>query len=157
MKRWLLGAALLACATEPEKKIEAPEPGEAPTRYEDLKPAPKPEEPPAERAAPRAGEIARADVDTILRAGPARFLAAVDTEAVLRDGKFLGWRLKAWRDPSLAEAGVRPGDIVTRINRRPIERPEAFSEVWEGLRRARELVVDVIRDGKPMTLRYPIR
>jgi hypothetical protein len=45
---------------------------------------------------------------------------------------------------------------VVRINGGAIERPNQFMKVWEQLPDRQELVVDMVRGGQPLTLRYPI-
>ena len=152
----LLGALTTACAHQPaaEPVGEAPadlaHPGGVKAEPTELG-APVPVAP--RRAARDA--LSRAELDAVLDAGPARFLQRVDRKAVLREGKFLGWRIVAL-DP-LLEGVVGPGDILVRVNRRSIERPEVFFEVWQSLRRARELVLEILREDKPMEIRLPIR
>ena len=51
-----------------------------------------------------------------------------------------------------------PGTAVTchLLRLRAIERPDELMKVWESLRTAAELVVDLERDGAPHTLRWTI-
>ncbi len=158
-RAWLVLSLLAptACAHP-----QGPEPvGEAPAELESpggVKAEPTELGPPvparAARPAPRDG-ISRLELDAILDAGPARFLQRVNRKAVLRGGKFLGWRIIGL-DP-LLEGVVGPGDILVRVNRRSMERPEVFFEVWQSLRRASELVLEILREDKPMEIRLPIR
>jgi hypothetical protein len=37
-----------------------------------------------------------------------------------------------------------------------MERPEQLMQVWQALRTSKELVIEVERDGKPLTLRWTI-
>ena len=151
----VLATLLLACAHQPsaepvgEAPAELESPGGVRAEATDLGP-PRPAPPRRTR-----DEISRAELDAVLDAGPARFLRRVDRKAVLRTGKFLGWRIVAL-DP-LLEGVVGPGDILVRVNRRSMERPEVFFDVWQSLRHARELVLEILREDKPMEIRLPIR
>jgi type II secretory pathway component PulC len=51
---------------------------------------------------------------------------------------------------------LRPGDTVSRVNGRSVERPEEFKLVWDSLKGARELVLDIVREGHPSRLHYAI-
>ena len=59
-------------------------------------------------------------------------------------------------EPAFASLDLRPGDTVTRINGKPIERPEQAVAVWEELRTASDLVVDYRRDGERLALHFTI-
>ncbi len=159
MKRVVLALALATACAHPQ----APDPvGEGPAELDNpggVKAEPTALGPPApvapaQRRAPR-DSIVRAELDAVLDAGPARFLQRVNRKAVLRGGRFLGWRILGL-DPVL-EGVVGPGDILVRVNRRSMERPEVFFEVWQSLRRASELVLEILREDKPMEIRLPIR
>jgi general secretion pathway protein C len=128
--------------------------------------APPPERPRAERrveAAPTPavptspGTIPRAALEDVLARGPGAFLSTVAVEPDLVGGRFVGFRVTELRDAALFGAGdLQPGDTVVSVNGRAIERPEQAFEVWTSLRVASELTVDVLRDGQPRQLRYPI-
>ena len=108
----------------------------------------------------QAGEIPRPQLLGVLSAGVGRFLQNVRAEAKLDQGKFVGWRLVKLFDADLqsspADAVLRPGDIVTRVNGQSIERPEQFKNVWDTLATASELVLNIERDGAQSELRYRI-
>ena len=113
-----------------------------------------------EDAAPkRTGPIIleRKDVVRVLDRGPADFLASVDQDALVEGGRFRGWIFRGWRDHRFAAAELLPGDVVRTINGKPIETPVQFKEAWDALRGAQELRIDADRDGKPITIRYPIK
>lgn len=107
---------------------------------------------------PSDGTISRAELLPILDAGLGRFLQGVDVEAVREAGKFVGFRIvRLWpEDPRFADAAVRPGDVVVRVNGQAIERPEQALAAWNGLRVASELVVSFLRDGQWQEARFPI-
>jgi type II secretory pathway component PulC len=107
----------------------------------------------------RAGSIPRAALDAELANGIGRFLRHVKTEPVFFDkGQFKGWRLLALfpKRSDIAVAVLRAGDTLLRINGRSIERPEEFKDAWDSLANAKELVLDIERDGRESKLRYTI-
>jgi hypothetical protein len=104
------------------------------------------------------GVIAREALVPVLDGGLGRFLQNVETEPAFHKGAFVGFRILSLfpGEPEFASLDLRPGDTVTRVNGKPIERPEQAIEVWDELRTASKLVVDYSRDGEPHTLRFTI-
>lgn len=104
------------------------------------------------------GVIRRAELAAVLDASPGYFLQHVQTEPRFEHGRFHGWRLVSFfpGDPRFSGVDLRAGDVVTRVNGRPIEAPDQFMAVWTALKSENELVVDVERDGRPRTLRWTI-
>jgi len=104
------------------------------------------------------GVLSRADLLPVLDQGLGRFLQNVRTEPAFHKGAFVGFRIVSFfpGEPAFASLDLRPGDTVTRINGKPIERPEQAVAVWEELRTAPDLVVKYRRDGKPLSLRFKI-
>jgi S1-C subfamily serine protease len=142
-----VSAALLACAAALGCAGALP-PASA-------RPAPPPPDP--EPVLATEGVIRRAELDAVLDAGLGRFLQRVRTEADLRDGRFVGFRLTELRDPALfAGVDLAPGDTVLTVNGRSIERPEHAFTVWTGLRVASELTVVVLRGSERRELRFAI-
>src|SRR4029077_3608455 len=99
------------------------------------KPAPPPAAPAVATASasPQAPEnaaertLTRAAVHAAVSQGLGAFLQHVDfdEQPVLVGGKFHGFRVTALRDPSFWRGvDLKPGDVVTRLNGMPIERPE---------------------------------
>ena len=166
----LAGGAITGCATHPETRPDErliTEPPSSPDRAVTEPVAGASEAPAGTSAATSAavaipsgsaGSITRAELDRVLAGSPGAFLSKVDTEPVVRSGHFVGWRIRALfpGDARFARSPLLPGDIVTRVNDRPIERPEQFSDVWSSLGAARELRLGVIRGGKAGTLVFPI-
>lgn len=126
--------------------------------------APPPERPRAERrvAEPPVvvstpGTIQRTALDDVLARGPGAFLSKVSLEPNVVEGRFVGFRVTELHDAALFDAvDLQPGDTILSVNGQTIERPEQAFEVWSALRVASELTVDVLRDGQPRQLRYPI-
>lgn len=104
------------------------------------------------------GEIARADMNAVIDAGLGRFLQGVGTEAQLEEGHFVGFRLTRLYpdDVRFQRLDLGPGDVVTRVNGQPIERPEQALAVWNGLRVASELMVEYVRGEERRQLRFDI-
>ena len=111
---------------------------------------------PRVEAEPVETELHRAALDELLSKGPAYTLAMVQTDSVLSGGRFVGFRIVAVRTELPAYLDLEPGDVVQKVNGLPIERPEQFFAVFEKLKTATEVRFDVLRDGAPTTLVYPI-
>jgi hypothetical protein len=113
-----------------------------------------------EGMAPRArtGVIVRDDLVPVLEAGLGSYLGNVEMEPTFHQGTFAGFRLVSFFPGDLDYAGIdlRPGDIVTHINGRSIERPEQAVAVWEDLRTADDLVVHYRRGEQALALRFRI-
>jgi hypothetical protein len=91
--------------------------------------------------------------------GLGHFLAEVDVSPVVEGGRFVGFRLNSarylrrWRR---AGADLRPGDVITRVNDQPIDRPERAVGCLAALRDATELRVDLLRRGDPVRVRVAV-
>lgn len=109
-------------------------------------------------AAPPASEgtIARAELDATLEAGIGRFLQRVTTEPHLDAGRFVGHRVTELRGELFTGVDLRPGDTLLRINGLPLERPEEAMAIWDALRVASELTIDLLREGERRQLRFAI-
>jgi hypothetical protein len=93
-----------------------------------------------------AGHLARADVDEALSKGPPWLLRRVAVEEVLREGKFVGWRVVAMPAEWTA-IDLKAGDVVTRVNGMPLERPDDLYTAWSSLVVASDLKVAYERAG----------
>jgi S1-C subfamily serine protease len=122
--------------------------------------APPAETPRAEQGSRVATEafVTRGELQLILDAGLGRFLQLVETEPVLVDGEFRGFRLRRLdiSGPNAGLIDLGPGDVVQSINGRSIDRPEHALEAWEALREADMIVVAFMREGTRRELRVPI-
>jgi type II secretory pathway component PulC len=99
-----------------------------------------------------AGVIKTAELKSVVKDGPQDFIQRVRVRPTFRKGQFAGWRILAYSGPG----PIRAGDVVYRINRRHIERPEQFMDVWAGLQGRRDLLLEIIRNRQPLNLRYRI-
>ena len=107
-------------------------------------------------AAPVETELRRAALDELLAKGPAYVLAMVQIDSAKKDGKFVGFQIVSFRADLPAYLDLRPGDVVTRVNDLPIERPEQFFAVFEALKTATAVKFDLLRDGAPQAILVPI-
>jgi S1-C subfamily serine protease len=115
----------------------------------------------ADQPTPRPGHLPRAAVLATLSQGLGAFLARLDTEPVLVSGRFRGWRIVrlAEQDPQKPfwkGVDLGPGDVVTSVNGRPIERPEQALTAFQSLSMDPQLRVAYERDGKRRELVYLI-
>lgn len=100
--------------------------------------------------------ITRADLDAVLDAGPAALLALVETRPRHRAGRFVGFEIVRFTDTEPACPALRAGDLLVSVNGKPIERPEHLFELFQLLRGASELELQIERGDGPRTLRYAI-
>ena len=74
---------------------------------------------------------------------------------VHRDGRMFGFKLYRIRNGSpYHRLGLRNGDVVQRINGIAIRSPEQAITVYNRLRKADRITLQVRRQGTPRTLRY---
>lgn len=130
--------------------------GEGPTTFAET--APPAAAAPSAAPESKAGVIARGEYERMLSQSPGAFLAHVDPVATFRDRRFAGWKLRSFfaGDARFQNTALRPGDVVTRVNGRPIEQPDQFIQVWQNARYRRDLTVEILRDGAPRTLVWAI-
>jgi predicted metalloprotease with PDZ domain len=64
------------------------------------------------------------------------------------------WRAVAAPGSAAATAGLRTGDELVRINGRTIIDGNDVTAIVRGIGRAARVVVDVVRDGQPLTIRF---
>ncbi len=109
---------------------------------------------PAKEALPP-GVVARRDVDNALMRGPGWLLSRIQTEEVLKQNKFIGWRLTAF-PAEWDGSGLQPGDVITEVNGTLVERPDDLWTVWLAMADASELRLAFERDGKPAMIALKI-
>ena len=102
-------------------------------------------------------DIPRPVLLAVLSGGVGRFLQRVRVEPSLDRGRFTGWRLLQVFDAAQqGPAGLRPGDVVQRVNGQSIERPEQFKTVWDSLATESLLILQVERGGQRSEIRHRI-
>jgi S1-C subfamily serine protease len=151
--------AVLGAACGPKARPDYPPPEDDEPMLSETPPEPAaetPATPPGVRVS--SGRLARAQVTAVLDRGPGAFLSGLEIEPTFRGNVFAGWMILAFQpnDPAYAHVDLVPGDVVTKINGRTIERPEQLQELWDSLRTATRLDVDYLRNGQPRALRYTI-
>ncbi len=150
----VLGPLMLACATTREAEPIPPVP-DSPTPIANASPAP----PVAVEAKPavcnafiRPGVLRRRSVNETVDAGVGRWLAGgAEVKQKLAKAKFQGWEIVRLYpgDPCYRQIDLQPGDVVTQVNGKPIERPEQAFAVFNSLRTDSALIVDYLRAGAP--------
>ncbi|MFN2572751.1 MAG: M61 family metallopeptidase [Gemmatimonadales bacterium] len=65
------------------------------------------------------------------------------------------WRAVATPGSTAASADLRTGDELVRVNGRPIIDGSDVTAVVRGIGKGSAVVVDVVRDGRPLTIRFP--
>lgn len=113
--------------------------------------------PPIERVDVAVTELKRADVVRVVDQGFGKFLQDAELEVQYSEGRYVGYRLvRIHNAERYRGAGLEPGDVITQINGKSIEREEQAFEVFRSLRDAPFLEVSYLRQGEPMRLSLPI-
>ena len=63
--------------------------------------------------------------------------------------KFTGWQISQLypEDPCYRAVDLQAGDVVTRVNGASLEKPDQANQVFQGLRTAPGLEVELLRQG----------
>jgi type II secretory pathway component PulC len=87
-----------------------------------------------------------------------RILADTAIAPVMEDGRVVGVQLTRVPEGSLlTDAGLRAGDVLTRINGTQIDGLATLIGLWPRLQNASELQAVVLRSGQPFSLRIALR
>ena len=89
-----------------------------------------------------------------MKLDPAKIAQQVRIDPVFENGKIAGARLSGGGDVAVLmnKAGLKPTDVVTAINGKPVTSLTTASRFEDNLKNASNLQVTVLRDGKPATL-----
>jgi type II secretory pathway component PulC len=149
----LVCSLIAACATTPPPE---PIPEEPPPLTPAVAPAPP--APPACTAFSRPGVLRRSALNRALNESLGRWLSGVEVKAAVEKGRFRGWVIRSLypSDVCYRQVDLRPGDLVMRVNGKSIEKPEQANEVFQSLRTAPALEVELVREGAPMKITFPI-
>jgi type II secretion system protein C len=132
-----------------------------------LRAAPAP--PPRAGARPRPAETAedpaapvramdRREVERRLSLEIPRILAETAVMPVTQDGRVAGLALTRIPEGSLlTDAGLRPGDVLTRINDTVIDGLPTLMSLYPRLQRETEVRAVVLRNGQPVSLTLTLR
>lgn len=101
-------------------------------------------------------ELSRAEIQKVFDRGPQRFIAGLQVDPHLVKGKFVGFRIAGFTadGPLVNSRSVLPGDVVLRVNREPLERPEQFMRAWEVAQKADRLEVLLLRGTERILYRW---
>jgi type II secretion system protein C len=117
-----------------------------------------PATPPPREAAGPAQTMERREVERRLGQEIPRILAETTAVPVMEDGHVSGIALTRIAEGSLlTEAGLRPGDVLTRINDTNIDSLATLIGLWPRLQTATELRAVVLRNGRPFDLSVSLR
>jgi type II secretion system protein C len=120
-------------------------------------PALLPGAPPADPETPPRS-MPRVEVQRRLGDEIPRILAETAVAPVLEDGRVVGVQLTRLPDGSLlTDAGLRAGDVITRINGTEIDGMATLIGLWPRLQSATELRAVVVRNGQPVSLVVSLR
>ncbi len=76
----------------------------------------------------------------------------------IQGGKINGWRLlKVPSDHFLHSLGARSGDVIRRYNGQKLENQERMFNMWQSLKTANQVLLDVERGGKPLVFDISIQ
>ncbi|MEZ4298599.1 MAG: serine protease [Polyangiaceae bacterium] len=100
------------------------------------------------------GHLSRPEVEKVLRQGPPWLLRRVVPEEVIRNGRFVGWRILSM--PADWGVDLKNGDVVTKVNGLAIERPDDLWAAWMQMQSAAELRISYERDGAAREVVMPI-
>lgn len=79
-------------------------------------------------------------------------------EPAYTEGKLDGWRVAAYRPQSLFDkVGLQAGDVLQQVNGVPIRDLNTLGTLFQQLKDERNMSVNLLRNGQPVTLSYEIR
>ncbi|HXY40603.1 MAG TPA: hypothetical protein VEQ10_13090 [Vicinamibacteria bacterium] len=117
----------------------------------------RPGEPREDPATP-AREMDRKQVQARLGDEMNRILAETAIAPVMEDGHVVGVQLTRVPEGTLlTDAGLRAGDVVTRINDTQIDGMATLIGLWPRLQNATQLDAVVMRGGQPVSLHVALR
>lgn len=89
---------------------------------------------------------------------PDRLMSDVMFSLSSREGGIAGFRVSEIRQGSVFSVlGLNDGDIVAKVNGYSVDSPEKAAQVFAGLKGETAINLEIIRQGKPLVLKYSIR
>ena len=120
--------------------------------------APLPGDAPPEDPATPARDMEKRQVQIRLAEEMNRILADTALAPVIEDGRVVGLQVKRIAEGSLlTDAGLRAGDVLTRVNDTTIDGMASLIALWPRLQSASELRAVVLRGGQPFSLQVTLR
>jgi general secretion pathway protein C len=130
--------------------------GEAPVAVAAPRPAPARASRHPEEGDPRSRD--RRDVERRLSLEVPRILAETTIMPVSDGGQQVGFTLTRIPEGTLlTDAGLRPGDVLTRVNDTPIDSLATLISLWPKLQAEPTLRAVVLRNGQPLALTVNLR
>jgi type II secretion system protein C len=121
------------------------------------RPSLPPGAPPEDPETP-AREMSRAEVQRRLGEEMTRILAETAVAPVMEEGRVVGLQVTRLPEGSLlTDAGLRTGDVLTRINDTEIDGMGTLIGLWPRLQTATELRAIVLRNGQAFSLLVSLR
>jgi general secretion pathway protein C len=134
----------------------APQAASGPPPTRPAPPAPPPE-PPEDPTTP-ARAMVRREVERRLADEVPRILAETTLSPVTEDGRIVGLAVTRVAEGSLlTDAGLRAGDVLTRINDVTIDGLPTLIGLYSRLQNETELRAVVLRNGRPVSLSVTLR
>jgi len=94
-------------------------------------------------------EKARANLDQLLK--------SARLEPKIVGGVTQGFLVRMVRSNSLlAQLGIKRGDLIKEVNGVPLDSPEKALQIFQQLREAKNVSVNLLRRGKPLTYSYEV-
>lgn len=94
-------------------------------------------------------EKARADLNQLLK--------SARLEPKIVQGVTQGFLVRSVRSKSLlAQLGIKRGDLIKEVNGVPLDSPEKALQVFQQLREAKKVSVNLLRKGQPLTYNYEV-
>jgi type II secretion system protein C len=113
---------------------------------------------PVEEPGDAARTMVRQDVERRLGREMARILAETTLVPVMADGRTSGFTLTRVPENSLlTDAGLRPGDVITRINGVDIDSMATLVGLYARLQNESSLQAVVLRNGQPVSISVTLR
>jgi len=140
-----------------EVRLQAAAPPSPPAAGASVRPSLPPGSPPEDPATP-ARAMSRVEVQRRLGEEIPRILAETAVAPVTEDGRVVGLQVTRMPEGSLlADAGLRTGDVLTRINDVQIDGMATLIGLWPRLQSATELRAVVLRAGQPVSIAVTLR
>jgi type II secretory pathway component PulC len=93
--------------------------------------------------------VRQKQMEYFLNRGPSYALRHLETEPVIENDQFQGYRITAVTSAAKrhTENSLKKGDIVTRINGERLDEPKSYMSVWKSLPDRSKIKLEVRRDG----------
>jgi type II secretion system protein C len=138
-------------------QLRLPAAAPAPPPPAPSRPALTPGAPPEDPQTP-AREMSRLEVQRRLGEEIPRILAETALAPVMEEGRVVGLQITRMPEGTLlGDAGLRAGDVLTRINGTDVDGMATLIGLWPRLQSATELRATVLRNGQPFSLAVSLR